>query len=303
MVSPRLVLTRALEHGLFAGLTLPKKIEVCEVLLTTGAPDLDAVCAIKQGRSIIIFLTSYCHSIRIVKKFFLALYRMCLSWCTSSDLFNPKRRMVLHGRKKPNLRSMFLLPFLYCFQPHALMFSAPEDDLPALSLFVEVLGTKPLPGSLDLISRLLETLNRVVQSASSTSADMSYIEQLLMSAVENAAEKVLVRRNWMLWIAILIDFLSRRRLTSALVLSVWTYSWNLYEVRIQNKPHKSAFLTVCSSQSQIIHRPSTKLCCSWQVWLVWRRIRSYTMSCLYLPSWGLMSSTAMTLIASGLYKR
>lgn len=61
-----------------------------------------------------------------------------------------------------------------------------------LSLFVEVLGTRSLPGSLDLISHLLETLNRVVQSVSPTQADVSYIEQLLMSAIENAANKITV---------------------------------------------------------------------------------------------------------------
>ena len=72
--------------------------------------------------------------------------------------------------------------------------STPEDALPRLSLFVEVLGMKPLPGSLDLISHLLETLNRVVQSVSPVQADVSYIEQLLMSAVENSASKIKVGR-------------------------------------------------------------------------------------------------------------
>lgn len=55
-----------------------------------------------------------------------------------------------------------------------------------------MLGTRSLPGSLDLISHLLETLNRVVQSVSPTQADVSYIEQLLMSAIENAANKITV---------------------------------------------------------------------------------------------------------------
>lgn len=72
--------------------------------------------------------------------------------------------------------------------------STPEDVLPRLSLFVEVLGTRSLPGSLDLISHLLETLNRVVQSVSPAQADVSYVEQLLMSAVENSASKIKVCR-------------------------------------------------------------------------------------------------------------
>jgi U3 small nucleolar RNA-associated protein 10 len=60
--------------------------------------------------------------------------------------------------------------------------------------FVEVLEARPLPGSLDLISHLLETLNRVVQSVSPAQADVSYIEQLLMSTIESSASKIKVCR-------------------------------------------------------------------------------------------------------------
>ena len=72
-------------------------------------------------------------------------------------------------------------------------FSLPEDPLSSLGLIAEVLGTKQLPGSLDLISRLLETLHHVVQFASPTQADIDFIQQLLMSAVENAADGITVR--------------------------------------------------------------------------------------------------------------
>lgn len=57
---------------------------------------------------------------------------------------------------------------------------------------MEILGTKSLPGSLDLISHLLDTLSRVVQTLPPAQADVSYIEQLLMSAIESAASKVKV---------------------------------------------------------------------------------------------------------------
>lgn len=49
---------------------------------------------------------------------------------------------------------------------------------------------KSLPGSLDLIAHLLDTLSKIVQSLPQTQADVSYIEQLLMSAVESAASKI-----------------------------------------------------------------------------------------------------------------
>ncbi|KAF4611649.1 hypothetical protein D9613_003824 [Agrocybe pediades] len=67
---------------------------------------------------------------------------------------------------------------------------APEDTLPRLSLLVEVLGTKSLPGSLDLVARLLDTLSNIVQVLPQDQADVSYTEQLLMSAVESSASKI-----------------------------------------------------------------------------------------------------------------
>ena len=66
------------------------------------------------------------------------------------------------------------------------------DSLPSLGLLMEVLGTKPLPGSLDLISSLLDTLHHTVQYALSTQADLSFVQQLCMSAIENTAEKITV---------------------------------------------------------------------------------------------------------------
>ncbi|KAF9451337.1 hypothetical protein P691DRAFT_663457 [Macrolepiota fuliginosa MF-IS2] len=67
-----------------------------------------------------------------------------------------------------------------------------EDDnaMPELSLLTEVLGTKPLPGSLDLVSALLETLGRLIQSAPSSQADINYVEQMLMSAIDNVASNI-----------------------------------------------------------------------------------------------------------------
>ena len=49
---------------------------------------------------------------------------------------------------------------------------------------IEILGTKLLPGLLDLIAHLLDTLSKIVQSLLQTQADVSYIEQLLMSALK-----------------------------------------------------------------------------------------------------------------------
>ena len=59
-----------------------------------------------------------------------------------------------------------------------------------LVLLAETISSRPLPGSVELASCLLETLNKVVHDASSSVTDKSYVEQLLMSAVENAATNV-----------------------------------------------------------------------------------------------------------------
>lgn len=56
----------------------------------------------------------------------------------------------------------------------------------------EILGTKPLPASIELITQLLSTLSSIVQNLSPTEAEVNYTEQLLMSAIETAASGVTV---------------------------------------------------------------------------------------------------------------
>ncbi len=87
------------------------------------------------------------------------------------------------------LLSLFLSSFLQLPVPHR----STEDPLPRLSILVEILGTKALPGSLDLTSRLFDTLNRVIQNLPATQADVVYISQLLMSAIESTSSKIVVR--------------------------------------------------------------------------------------------------------------
>jgi len=67
-----------------------------------------------------------------------------------------------------------------------------EDFLPRLALLAEILGTKSLPGSLELTTHLLETLNKVAQSLPAAQADVIYIQQLLMSAIESTSSKIKV---------------------------------------------------------------------------------------------------------------
>lgn len=98
--------------------------------------------------------------------------------------------------------SEYVLPFDLQIRSQYLLHSVSEAEFShfsRLSLLVEVLGSKPLPGSMDLLSRLLETLSKVIQSAVPGQGDVAYVEQLLMSAIENAASKVTVcvpRNGW-----------------------------------------------------------------------------------------------------------
>jgi U3 small nucleolar RNA-associated protein 10 len=62
--------------------------------------------------------------------------------------------------------------------------------LSELSLFAEVLASTDLPGSIELISRAMDALHHVVQFSSSTTMDVNYIEQLLMTALSKIVEKI-----------------------------------------------------------------------------------------------------------------
>lgn len=80
----------------------------------------------------------------------------------------------------------------FAFIPRPASSPSTADLFPSLALLAEILATSPLPGSVDLISQLLETLNSVLHYESPTQGDKSFVEQLLMTAVEHAAEKVIV---------------------------------------------------------------------------------------------------------------
>ncbi|KAJ7762738.1 hypothetical protein DFH07DRAFT_813302 [Mycena maculata] len=148
----RAVLLQKLEQGLMASLIIERKVEVCNLLLDVGTKDADMYLSSKK------LLATILHDIPLV-------VRLLTSTRPEADT-SPR------ASKRAKLSDVS------------------DDTFPRLSLLAEVLGSIPLPGSLDLVSRLLETLHNVIQSSTSTDVDISYIEQSLMSAVENAAEKI-----------------------------------------------------------------------------------------------------------------
>ncbi|KAF8154101.1 hypothetical protein B0H34DRAFT_800000 [Crassisporium funariophilum] len=151
--SPQGALARVVEDGLFPPLDQQRKIAVCEELLEIGSGD-------SSGQSSARNLLS-----KILVDIPLMVYLLG-SLAPAAASASPRASK----RVKTNETS--------------------DDTLPRLSLLAEILGTKSLPGSLDLIAQLLDTLNKVVQAFPPAQADVSYIEQLLMSAVESAASKI-----------------------------------------------------------------------------------------------------------------
>ncbi|KAG6902641.1 hypothetical protein C0995_013766 [Termitomyces sp. Mi166 len=152
-LSSQKIIARFLEHGLFSALSIERKISLCNLLLELGTQHADAYTTCKQLL------------VHLVEDVPLIIHILGSLQPTSDVNTQPATK-----RAKTTYAS--------------------ENTLPRLGLFVEVLGARSLPGSLDLISNLLETLNRVLQSVTAAQTDVNYVEQLLMSAIENAATKV-----------------------------------------------------------------------------------------------------------------
>lgn len=58
---------------------------------------------------------------------------------------------------------------------------------------MEVLSTRQLPGSYELVSALLEILGRVASLRDIAQSEISYLQQLIMAAVEASALQIKVR--------------------------------------------------------------------------------------------------------------
>lgn len=125
------------------------------------------------------------------------LSRQCLSCKTYCYVYNQpwaKQLLLRNGRNwtsKPSHLLFLELGLTPCSDVSS------DDSFPSLTLLAEVLAASVLPGSLDLISRLLDTLNAVLHYELPTQGDKSFVEQLLMSAIENAAGKVVVSHGLM----------------------------------------------------------------------------------------------------------
>jgi U3 small nucleolar RNA-associated protein 10 len=61
-----------------------------------------------------------------------------------------------------------------------------------MTLLCEVLASVSMPGSVELLARLMDLLHKLVQNSSINKSDSNYLQQLLMSVIENTADKIKV---------------------------------------------------------------------------------------------------------------
>ena len=83
-----------------------------------------------------------------------------------------------------------------------------------LTVLAEVLSKQRLAGSYELVSALLEVLGRMASIQDVSHAEIRYIEQLLMSAIESTALRINVRKLSHASTVALTNVMDRNSLTS-----------------------------------------------------------------------------------------
>ncbi|KAI9435473.1 hypothetical protein H4582DRAFT_1969649 [Lactarius indigo] len=151
---PRDALSNNLKNGLFSRLSLDRQKELCRSIITIGAGSSDAKP----------------HCIALLGKL---LGEAPLLIQLMTDLRPPK---PIDEPRRATKR--------------AKVTEADAEDsefLGSLTFLAEVLSGVSLPGDKDLISCLLEVLSNVASSEERSTAGVAYIEQLLMTCIQNAS--------------------------------------------------------------------------------------------------------------------
>lgn len=127
-----------------------------------------------------------------------------------------------------------------------------------LAVLAEVLGSVKVAGSLELVSCLLETLNKVTHTVAPDAADRRFVEQLIMSAVENVVQQFPVSVK-VCSCSDQTDRVFPRRLRPLfhLVRSAWIHSSRFYEVSSSSHKHRLYIdQFVASDNPQSFHQAS-----------------------------------------------
>ncbi|KAK7688534.1 hypothetical protein QCA50_008072 [Cerrena zonata] len=148
----RKALAYRLQHGLFMALTLERKVDLCHLLLGLGQSDPDVW---KECRDILIaVLTEELVIIHLLRS------------------LQPNNVELERATKRAKVDSVEAVT---------------EEKVTSLNAFADVLAASRLPGSLDLMVAILDTLTKLVHDVPAISADKVFAEQLLLSALENTA--------------------------------------------------------------------------------------------------------------------
>ncbi|EGO02920.1 hypothetical protein SERLA73DRAFT_102973 [Serpula lacrymans var. lacrymans S7.3] len=156
--STRQLFSGALQNGLYNSLSFERQTEICNVLLQAGSEGGEAYL---HSKALLGIILQDSHMI--------------------SHLLSHHQPNVLESDPRATKRAKL---------DDVGHTDAAVGNIPSLTLLAEVLGTKDLPGSLDLISSVLETMSKVAHQDSQGASDTNYIVQMLMSAVENIANKI-----------------------------------------------------------------------------------------------------------------
>ncbi|KAG0706218.1 hypothetical protein DFH29DRAFT_902720 [Suillus ampliporus] len=153
----RKLFSDALEEKLFVHLDMKRQAEVCDVLLLAGSLGNEVYVYAKE------LLSNLLQDVHLINHL-LVVYQPAAA---QSDT-PANKRAKLDNPSHGNI----------------------EEKMSILTFLAEVLGTKELPGSLDLVTQLLDTLGKIIRYDSPVPSDTSYPCQMLMAAVEQAASKI-----------------------------------------------------------------------------------------------------------------
>ncbi|KAG6334786.1 hypothetical protein ID866_4304 [Astraeus odoratus] len=153
----RTLLASTLEQRLFTSLDLERRSEICILLLRTSAQGGEALLAAKNLLG------------KLLKDPLLIIYLLTVLQPSQADAGTPVGKKAKLDRQPQTVES---------------------HDLQELTILAEVLGTTDIPGSIDLVSHLLETLGKVIRSEVSGTFNTNYVCQMLTTAIERSADQI-----------------------------------------------------------------------------------------------------------------
>ncbi|KAG1896221.1 uncharacterized protein F5891DRAFT_1054817 [Suillus fuscotomentosus] len=153
----RKLFSDALEERLFAHLDTTRQAQICDILLSAGSLGNEVYVCAKE------LLSNLLQDVHLINHL-LVVYQPAGAQPDTPASKRAKLDNPSHGDV--------------------------EEKMSIFTFLAEVLGTKELPGSLDLLTQLLDTLGKIIHNDSPIPSDTSYPCQMLMAAVEQAASKI-----------------------------------------------------------------------------------------------------------------